>query len=125
VRSLYLRDAAFLDGNINAGGVQFKVRNGSPGVEMDGTRVAFPARQLLPRRVQAWNATPSRVEYLSMSKPTLGLPSIVAACVRLAVTSCHVLSHAIICCYVLTVKSSTIRAERSEMATIKARRLES
>ena len=48
------RRDAFQDGNFDAGGVRFEVRDRFPAIEIGGTRDAFPARHLYPRRMQFW-----------------------------------------------------------------------
>jgi hypothetical protein len=50
------RRDAFQDGNLDVGGVRFKVRYRFPAIEIGGTRDAFPARQLRPCRVRSQNA---------------------------------------------------------------------
>jgi len=54
------RRTAFQDSNFDAGGAQFEVRDGFPGVEIGGSRDAFPTWQLRARRLQSQNATRSK-----------------------------------------------------------------
>jgi hypothetical protein len=54
------RRNAFQDGNFDAGGVRFKVRDRFLTIEIGGTRDALPARQLRSCRVRSRNAIRSK-----------------------------------------------------------------